>query len=108
MSLAANEGIGILVFWLSLLAFAAVIVWLIWQRVRRGMQKQEIYFNNTWHKIQLGFTEEQVRTLLGTPEKITANVTPLGQMFSEWRYGSLFCIGKVQFLEGKVVGFTMP
>jgi hypothetical protein len=91
-----------------LVVIAAVLVPVCVWKFRKWDKANQIYVNNTWHKIELGFTEEQVYSLIGKPTEIKANIAANGQLGSEWRYGSLFCIGKVQFLEGKVIGFKLP
>ena len=59
---------------------------------------------NYWKKIVPGWTEAQVRTLLGSPDAIK----PLELGRTEWKYGQWPIHGTVTFQDGKVIGVKIP
>lgn len=66
-----------------------------------------------WRLIQPGWTEQQVRRLLGGPIKVRPAKAPTGEAVSVWHYYSgVFHVssgkGTVTFKDGKVVGFAAP
>ncbi len=63
-----------------------------------------------WRLIEPGWTEGQVRHLLGGPRRIEPKRLPTGFVTTVWHYGKWpqKYRGRVEFLEGKVVGFAAP
>jgi hypothetical protein len=66
-----------------------------------------------WRHLQPGWTEDQVRQLLGGPVKVRPAKGPTGEAVSVWHYYSgVFWVssskGTVTFKDGKVVGFAAP
>ena len=66
-----------------------------------------------WRLIQPGWTEQQVRRLLGGPIKVRPAKATTGEAVSIWHYYSgVFRVssskGTVTFKDGKVVGFAAP
>jgi len=63
-----------------------------------------------WRLIEPGWTEGQVRHLLGGPRRIEPKRLPTGFVMTVWHYGKWpqKYRGRVEFLEGKVVGFAAP
>jgi len=65
-----------------------------------------------WRLIQPGWTEQQVRRLLGGPIKVRPTKAQTGEVVSVWHYCTGLISGRtkgtVTFKDGKVVGFTAP
>jgi len=61
-------------------------------------------YKEYWRDIKIGWTEKQVRVLLGGPDKIA----PGKMETTVWTYGQWPLAGKVTFREGKVVGLKLP
>lgn len=65
---------------------------------------QEENFKDCMRNIEVGWTEKQVRNLLGGPDKITPKKTGT----TAWIYGQWPWTGTVIFNDGKVIGFKLP
>jgi len=65
-----------------------------------------------WRLIQPGWTEQQVRRLLGGPIKVRPTKAQTGEVVSVWHYCTGLISGRtkgtVTFKDGKVVGFAAP
>ena len=58
----------------------------------------------SWHKVAIGSTEEQVRTLLGSPRRVVQN----SEHGFTWSFGAFPLFGSVTFENGRVVGIILP
>jgi len=66
-----------------------------------------------WRYLRPGWTEDQVRQLLGGPVSVRPTKSPTGEAVSVWHYSrGVFGVssgkGTVTFKDGKVVGFAAP
>lgn len=63
-----------------------------------------------WRLIEPGWTEAQIRDRLGGPHRIEPKPPGSGSVKTVWHYGRWWSDyrGRVEFLDGKVVGFTAP
>jgi len=65
-------------------------------------------YRDYWKNICVGWTEDQVRQLLGGPDEIKPMVTVMGEMASMWKYGQWPFHGTISFVAGKVVAMKLP